>query len=334
MRYRFDGVKKKWPLAVIAILGVLLLMGRPAKEALAEPLRLGVVPTLDCALVYLADTQGFFKKQGLDPVIKVYEAGPLAVNDLVAGNVDIATAAEIVFVLQSFRHPDIRMPAAIGAGSTVEFIVRKDRGIARPQDLKGKRIAVVRGSSGEFFLYNYLLFNRVPTGSIQVVYMTPSEMVNAVADGKIDAALSWPPFTTRMEKQLGAKGARWPAQSGQDYYFVLLGKRDFLKKQPKTIERFLAALSDAEGFVVKYPSRAQVLLRERLGIDSTSFLETWSRTRFQVQLTQDLLVLMEREAKWAIRNKLVEKKEMPNYLDFFYFEALEKVKPEAANIVH
>ncbi len=43
---------------------------------------------------------------------------------------------------------------------------------------------------------------------------------------------------------------------------------------------------------------------------------------------------MEREAKWAIRNKLVERREMPNYLDFFYFKALDKVKPEAVSIVH
>ena len=43
---------------------------------------------------------------------------------------------------------------------------------------------------------------------------------------------------------------------------------------------------------------------------------------------------MEREANWAMRTKLVEKKEMPNYLGFFYFEALDKVKPEAVSIVH
>ena len=43
---------------------------------------------------------------------------------------------------------------------------------------------------------------------------------------------------------------------------------------------------------------------------------------------------MEREAKWAMRNNLVEKGEVPNYLDSFYFDALDKVKPEAVTIVH
>ncbi len=75
-----------------------------------------------------------------------------------------------------------------------------------------------------------------------------------------------------MAKQLGANGALWPAQSGQDYYVVLFAKEGFLKKQPKTMERFLAALSDAEGFITKYPDRAQAILRDRLKIDAESLL--------------------------------------------------------------
>ncbi len=176
----------------------------------------------------------------------------------------------------------------------------------RPQDLKGKRVAVTRGSSTEFFLYNYLIFNRIPAGSVQIVYQTPSEMVKAMADGTIDAALCWPPHTTEMGKQLGANGAHWPAQSGQDYYFVLFAKEGFLKKQPKTIERFLAALSDAEGLYLEIPGPGTDYRAQQVQDRCESFLSTWSRSRFQLQLTQDLLVLMEREAKWAMRNNLVK----------------------------
>ena len=309
MRNRFAELKRRAPTAVVIIFaGALLTVIASLKEVRASPLRVGVYKGVHSALIYLADSQGFFKKQGIDVIIKEYERDVLAVNDLVADKVDIATAAESVFVLQAFRHPDLRMPATICTASDVELVVRKDRGIARPQDLKGKRIAVTRGSSAEFFLHNYLIFNHIPAGSVQIVYQPPSEMVKAMADGTIDAALSWPPYTTEMAKQLGANGARWPAQSGQDYYFVLFEKR-VSKKQPKMMEQFLAALSDAEGFIAKYPDRAQALLRQRLGLDANSFLETWSRARFQLQLTQDMLVLMEREAKWAMRNNLVEKRD-------------------------
>ena len=318
----------------VVVTSAILLCAPPVKEVFAESLRVGVFPNLHCALIYVADTQGFFKKHGLDVVIKVQESGLVALGDLIADKVDIGPTAEFPFVLQAFKHPDLRIAATIFDGSDHDLVVRKDHGVTRPQDLQGKSVAVTRGSSGEFFLYNYLIFNRIPPGSIRPVYRAPSELAKAMADGTADAALSWPPYTTRMAEQLGAKGARWPAQSGQDYYLVLLAKEGFLKKRPKAMEQFLAALLEAEEFVVKHPDRTQTILRNILKMDAGRFLEEWSRAHFQVQLTQDLIVLMEREAKWAIRNKLAEGKGTPNYLPLFYFDAMDKVKPQAVSIVH
>lgn len=335
MKTGFYRLKRKALITIgVMVAGAFLILGPSVRQVSAEPVRVGVFPNLHCALIYLADSQGFFKKHGLDVVIKVQESGLVALSDLIADKVDIGPTAEFPFVLQAFKHPDLRITATICDASDHDLVVRKDRGITRPQDLQGKSVAVTRGSSGEFFLYNYLIFNRIPAGSIRLVYRAPSELAKAMADGTADAALSWPPYTTRMAEQLGAKGARWPAQSGQDYYLVLLAKEGFLKKQPKTMEQFLAALVEAEEFIVKYPDRAQATLRNILKMDAERFLEEWSRAHFQIQLTQDLIVLMEREAKWAIRNKLVEGKRTPNYLPSFFFGPMDKVKPQAVSIVH
>jgi ABC-type nitrate/sulfonate/bicarbonate transport system substrate-binding protein len=335
MRIEFNKLKKRvLGVAVVVVAGILLSVIPQVKEVLAAPRRLGVFPNLHCALIYLADSQGFFKKQGLDVIVTVQESGMVSLSDLVADKTDIAPTAEFPFVLQAFKRPDLRIAATIGDASDHDLVVRKDRGIMRPQDLQGKSVAVTRGSTSEFFFYNYLIFNHIPAGSIRIVYRTPSEMVKAMTDGTIDAALSWPPYTIQMAKQLGAKGSRWLAQSGQDYYMVLLAKEGFLKKQPKTMEQFLTALLEAEEFIAKYPDRAQTILRNILKMDAERFAEEWSRAHFRTQLTQDLIVLMEREARWAIRNKMVEKKEMPNYLHLFYFQALDKMKPEAVSIVH
>jgi ABC-type nitrate/sulfonate/bicarbonate transport system substrate-binding protein len=319
----------------IVIVGLLLLPGPSARRACAEPpLRVGVYRGVISALIYVADAQGFFRKKGVNLAIKEYGTGVQALNDLIDDKVDIATCAEFAFVLQSFRQPSLRIPAAIWTGSNHDLMVRTDHGIRVPQDLKGKRVSVIRGSSTEFFLHHYLILNNIPAGSLKVIYLEPSAMVKALADGTIDAALSWPPYTTEMAKQLGSKVASWEAQSGQDYYIVLASKEGFLKRQPKAIEKFLAALIDADGYIARYPSEAQAILRQKLGVDAASALALWSRSRFEVQLTQDMLVLMELEAKWVIRNNLGQGKEMPNYLNFFYFGALDKVKPKTVSIVH
>jgi NitT/TauT family transport system substrate-binding protein len=335
MKYRFEGLRGG-ALAVRTVVIALLLLSLvlPVSDVSAEPMRVGFPRDISAAPIMLADSQGFFKKRGVDVMLKEYDAGITAVNDLLADKLDLATASEFVFVLQSFKHADLRMPATLCTLSVIELVVRKDRGITKPGDLKGKRVAVPRGTASEFFLFNYLVFNNIPAETVEVVYRAPSEIVKAIVGGAVDAAICWAPYTTEMEKQLGAKAARWPAQSGQDYYFTLFAKQKFLKMQPKMMELFLAALSDAEGFIEEYPDQAQAIIRKRLKMDIETFPATWSRARFRLQLTQDLLILMEREAKWAIRRKLVEKKEMPNYLDFIHFQTLEKVKPEGVNIVH
>jgi ABC-type nitrate/sulfonate/bicarbonate transport system substrate-binding protein len=235
---------------------------------------------------------------------------------------------------QSLSRPDIRTPATICSGSDIEIVVRSDHGIRGPQDLKGKSVAVLRGSGAEFFLYYYLVFSNISPGDVRIVDLKPSQMVQELAAGSIDAAVFGEPYTTDMARRLPGKAVRWSAQNGQDYYFLLIVKDEFRKKRPAQIEQLLAALLEAEQFVSRYPDQAKALLRQRLGTDAAPFVSAWSHMRHRVQLTQDLVVLMEEEAKWVVRNKRTEAIEIPNYLDYLSFGALEKLKPEAVSIVH
>ena len=202
----------------------------PVRRVSAQPLRVCAFPNVSYALIWIADSRGFFKKQGLEVAVKEYETGPQMVSDLIADKTDIATISEFAFVLQSFKYRDLRIPATICMMDYHDLVVRKDRGIPQPKDLKGKRVAVVRGTSGEFFLHNYLVFNNIPTGDVKIVYLDPSEIVKAMADRTIDATLFWPPYPAEMAKQLGEKVARWPAQSGQDYLYGACREGGFSQK--------------------------------------------------------------------------------------------------------
>ena len=50
-------------------------------------------------------------------------------------------------------------------------------------------------------------------------------------------------------------------------------------------------------------------------------------------LDQTILVSLEDEARWAMKERLTDKKEIPNYLDFIFIDALEQAKPEAVTII-
>ena len=75
-------------------------------------------------------------------------------------------------------------------------------------------------------------------------------------------------------------------------------------------------------------------MEQSLHLDHDVVSSTWAKTDFHLKLAQDLLILMEDEAKWYIRNKLTPDTNLPNYLDFMYIDGLEKIEPSAVTIIH
>jgi len=59
----------------------------------------------------------------------------------------------------------------------------------------------------------------------------------------------------------------------------------------------------------------------------------WSQNQFSLSLDQALIVTMEDEARWMIANKLTSEKQVPDFLNYIYVDALKAVKPEAVNII-
>ena len=75
------------------------------------------------------------------------------------------------------------------------------------------------------------MFHRVPDPDVHLVDLSPSEQVNALAKGEIDTAVAWWPFAGQMDDKLGTNSISWSAQSGQDVYWMLVGKDDTLKRR-------------------------------------------------------------------------------------------------------
>lgn len=322
------------PTGVVVLMALLCFAFLSGGSLHGEPVRIGVAVDTKTLLVRLAYGEGFFQKQGIEVLLKECESGVQAVEELLADRVDLATAAEFVFVVKSAIHPDLRMIATIGMASDTELVTRTDRIASVPRDLTGKKVALLRGSVAEFFLHNYLLFNGIPMKGITIVDLPPSRQIRELTRGNVDAAVSWPPFTMAMASALGDKARRRGIQEGQEYYFGIVGRQKYLPAEGGKVERVVAALAEAQELLTRNPERAQETLRKMLGTRADAFLRNWPHTRFELQLTQDLLVLMEREARFAMDKHLIEKRKMPNFLDYLYFPAMDRVKPQAVSIVH
>jgi ABC-type nitrate/sulfonate/bicarbonate transport system substrate-binding protein len=319
---------------IIFVLLSLFFLRKPPGPGELEKLRIGVSADPISALVYIARQQNLFKRQGLDVSVENYEAGAYAVNDLLAGKVDVAAASEFVLVLQSFKRPDLRTIGSISSSDTNEMLARKDHGIEKPEDLRGKRVAVSKGTNSEFFLDTFLFLNGLHPDQIQIVYLKPNETVKALSEGKIDAGVNLFSYFDMIRKHHGGNMVSWSAQSGQDFYFLLITRGGVIKARPRVMTGLLKAVLEAETFLREHEREAQNIVAGALTLAPETVVNSWARTRFRVRLDQELLTLMEDEARWAIRNKLVDAQKVPNYLNLLYLEGLEKIRPEAVSVIH
>ncbi|MFC1491576.1 ABC transporter substrate-binding protein [Nitrospinota bacterium] len=322
-------------LVFIPIFGIGLLVSAPTfsqeKQDSFPRIRLGASQT--ATLVVIAHAKGYFREQGLDVQIKFYEAGKLAADALLAGEVDISTSADSAFVSKSFERADIRVIGTLSAENTIALAGRKESGIRKISDLRGKRVGVTRKSSGEYFLGRFLLFHGMSLQDVEIHDLKPSDIVSAVLSGKIDAGFTWEPNIYKIKSKLKERVAVFPGQVGQEFYFLFLAKDQWVAKNSVGLRRFLRAVIRAEKYTQAHEADAKKIICKQFGYGSSYLDYVWPKKKHFVELPQALLPALEAQARWRIRNRLVSKRRMPNYLDRIYKNGLNEVKPSGVTII-
>lgn len=297
-----------------------------------EKLKVGVGRT--AVLVYVAQEQGFFTENGLDVTIDPFDAGKLAMDAMLNGEVDIATASSSVLVSHSFDRNDIKTFGAIATFQIQELLARTDHGISQTSDLKGKKIGITKSSAGEAALGRFLVFNELSFQELEIVDLNPTEIEERIINGEIDAALVWEPHPYNIKKALGDKVVSWPGDSDQDSTFLLITKSEWITAYPSKAERLLTALLQAEQYVNRNKKDTQLFVIELFNYDPDYLEAVWPKYTYSVGLSQKLILAMEDEARWRIENQLTEKTEIPNYLDFIFTDSLAAIKPKAITVIY
>jgi NitT/TauT family transport system substrate-binding protein len=297
-----------------------------------ETITIGVPPLEQNALLYIADHKRFLADHGLHIVIKNYDSGVTAINGMLKGEADIAEAAEFPFVRKVFQKEGILIIACNDKFENDYIVGRKDRGIRRISDLKGKKIGVTLKTINEFYLGRFLALNGMNIQDVALVDLTPAQFVSAIVHSDVDAIIAWQPYIHRIQKEV--KGVTiWPAQSSQAVYGILVCSNGWLTQHTDTVKRFLKSLRDAEDYLVHHPNEAKAIVQKRLNYDDSYIARVWPQHRFTLSLDQTLIVAMKDEAQRMINNNLTAEKEIPDFVNYIYIEGLKAVKPEAVNII-
>lgn len=83
------------------------------------------------------------------------------------------------------------------------IVVKKDSALHSIADLKGKKVATVKGSAGQNMVLNALHEAGLPDDSVSFVFTTPSEATLALDNGAVDAVATWEPYVSFAVAQSG-----------------------------------------------------------------------------------------------------------------------------------
>ena len=286
-----------------------------------------------CTLLHVAAAKGFFVEEGLDVRPLSHTYGKAALQSLLDRKADLATAAETPIMFSLLRGDKIVVVANVESTTMNNAIVaRLDSGISGPRDLKGKRIGFTPGTTSDFFLASILTTVGLAREDVEAVGLKPEEMSDAIVGKRVDAVSTWNYPLTQIKRLLGPKGTVLYDRDIYTETYNVVSRREFVWEHPATVERFLRALIRAETFVAKHREEAQAVVALATKTDEDLVREVWDNLRYRVELDDTLLIALEDETRWAMKNGLTEKTAMPDYRRSIHVDSLLAIKPEAVRI--
>ena len=290
------------------------------------------------ALLILAKELDLFSREGLDVTVKdEYSSGTgaRALEGMLAGDVDVTTSADTAIVFKSFERQDFSIIASHGSSDNDPRIVaRKDKGITKLSDLRGKRIGTPKGTTMHFFLHVALVKNGISEKDVGISHKKLEDLPLALAGGEFDALSVREPYVSEAMKLLGGNAIIFAEPGFYVKTLNVVARNSFIRERPEAIGKLLRALIQAEEFTRKEPNQAMKLVSGRLKLGESDMAALWPDLNLRVSLDQRLLLSLEDQARWAIKNKLTDRTAAPNYLIFIYPDGLEAVRPGGVKIIH
>lgn len=210
------------------------------------------VPGLFFAPLYVAIDKGYFKQENIDVKLNKAGAGSEVMAFLAQGKIDVGavglSAASFNALNKGF---DFKVIASAGIApaknAPSKFEIRKslvDSGqIKTIADLKGKKIAVAggTGAAGAYLAVKALQTGNLTAKDVTFVNLANPDMVTALSNGGVDAALMGTPFSTQaLQKGSGTILVDDFAPGYSTTTYMYSGQ--FIKNKPDVAKRFAIAL--------------------------------------------------------------------------------------------
>jgi sulfonate transport system substrate-binding protein len=259
---------RRHALHLAATFGLGLALSSAQAQSKPELLRIGYQKYGTLTLLKArGDLEKRLAPQGIEVRWTEFPAGPQLLEGLNVGSIDFGTVGEAPPIFAQAAGADLvyvanQPPAPQGEA----IVVPKGSALKSVAELKGRKVALNKGSNVHFLLVKALEKAGLKYTDVQTVFLPPADARAAFERGAVDAWVIWDPFLAAAEKQLGARvlaDGRGLVANHQFY----LAARPYSDKRPQVVQAIVEELAKLDRWAEGNPKEVAAFLGPQIGLD-------------------------------------------------------------------
>ncbi len=175
-----------------------------------------------------------------------------ALEFLNAGSIDFGSTAGAAALVGKINGNPIKAIYVYSRPEWTALVTRKDSGIARVEDLKGKRVAVTRGTDPHIFLVRALQEAKLTEKDVKLVLLQHPDGRTALERGDVEAWAGLDPLMAAAEIESGAQ--LFYRHAAANTWGVLNVREAFAKENPALVAKVLRAYEEARTYALANPA--------------------------------------------------------------------------------
>jgi sulfonate transport system substrate-binding protein len=242
-------------------------------------------------------------KHTVEAEYPVMQSLPPINEALITDRVDLMLEAEAPALIGRAAGADIKI-VAIECRFKLELLVKADSPIKQVKDLKGKKVAVLAGTGPHEGVMKNLKAAGFRASDIEVVNMAPADAKAALAAGRIDAWVVWPPWIE--EEELAGTGRCLPGFDAWSLSVVVV-RSAFARRHPDFVTDYVRGIERGKQWIEKNPEEAQQLLGKQLNVRPEVVKQAWPRHVWTAKLDPATIADMQAIADFMKERDYVRK---------------------------
>lgn len=320
----------KVPGVLAVILGVL---GWSAGDGMAQqaPLKMTLFgqPSVNNDSIWMAFEKGFYKEAGLDVTYRLFPSGTTAFQAFQTGQGDIVMTGDLPSVQYFFRVNGNYRTIAVIERDAKGYVVVAGKGITKPQDLVGKTVATRVGSTGSWFISEYLRKNGVDPQKVTVKNLDTQVLPAALCGGEIAAFFIWQPIGSRALEICPDKAHYLSDATGYIQGYLVAGARPDWLATPEGKEiatRWLRATIKGRDVALKDFPAVAAYAKAKLDLSEKATREQWDTNTRPLAIDKVYYEDFCSLSKWAQGEKLTEQK--IDFSKLTWLDGLKAIDPK------